>query len=96
MKLITTTTQNLTTGTELAIEAKEYVYISSYGELTFRSASGCNLTVKTDPVLLSEAIQGYASGLRHLSDPERVRIARLTLDGLEAACLAAREALASK
>lgn len=95
MKLVTTTTQNLA-GTDLALEAKEYVYISSYGEVSFRSASGCSVSIKTDPILLSEAIQGYASGLRHLSDPERVRIARLTLDGLEAACVAAREALSAK
>ena len=95
MKLITTTTQNLS-GSDLAIEAKAYCYISSYGEVSFRTDSGCSVSIKTDPILLSEAVQGYASGLRHLSDPERVRLAKLTLDGLEAACVAAREALASK
>ncbi len=94
MKLTTTTTQNLA-GADLSVEAKEYCYISSYGEVSFRSASGCSVSVKTDPRLLSEAVQGYVSSLRHLSDPDRVRLAKLTLEGLEAAVATAKEALAS-
>jgi hypothetical protein len=96
MKLVTTTETHLAPGTTLAMEAKEYLYMTSYGDVCFRSASGCSVNVKVDPRLLSEAIQSYAAGLRHLSDPERVAQARLTLDGLEAAIAGCREELANK
>jgi hypothetical protein len=96
MKLTTTTEAFLPPGTMLAMEAKEYLYFTSYGDVAFRSSTGCTVSVKVDPRLLSEAVQSYAAGLRHLSDPERVAQARLTLDGLEAAICGCREELANK